>query len=195
VTIIALAPLTNLAILFETYPEVKDRVERICLMGGSLHGGNILPRSEFNIYHDPEAAKIVFGCGVPITMSGLEVCAEAKTMLKDFEPLAFGGRVSRLAYELMDFYSGYARKRGWDYTNVFDAVPVAQLLLPELFSGSQYRVDIETEGDLCRGMTVAQACASEPAEPCVTVLEHANGVRFSALMLDALRILDQAQPD
>lgn len=195
VTIISLAPMTNLAILFETYPEVMDRVERICMMGGSLHGGNILPRSEFNIYHDPEAAKIVFGSGIPITMSGLEVCAEAKTMLKDFEPLKHGGRVSRLAYELMDYYSGYARDRGWDYTNVFDAVPVAQILSPELFSGTKYCVAIETEGDLCRGMTVAQPCANEPSDPCVTVLEHADGERFSKLMLDALRILDQKQPD
>ncbi len=195
VTIISLAPMTNLAILFETYPEVRDHVERICLMGGSLHGGNILPRSEFNIYHDPEAAKIVFGSGILITMSGLEVCAEAKTMLKDFEPLKHGGRVSRLAYELMDYYSGYARERGWDYTNVFDAVPVAQILSPELFTGTKHRVGIETEGDLCRGMTVALPCASEPADPCVTVLEHADGARFSKLMLDALRILDQTQPD
>lgn len=195
VTIISLAPMTNLAILFETYPEVRNRVERICLMGGSLHGGNILPRSEFNIYHDPEAAKIVFGSGIPITMSGLEVCAEAKTMLKDFEPLKHGGRVSRLAYELMDYYSGYARDRDWDYTNVFDAVPVAQILSPELFVGTKYRVAIETEGELCRGMTVALPCAGEPTEPCVTVLEHADGTRFSALMLDALRILDQKQHD
>lgn len=195
VMIVSLAPMTNLAILLETCPEVQTRIERICMMGGSLHGGNILPRSEFNIYHDPEAAKIVFGSGIPIVMSGLEVCAEAKTMLKDFEPLKSGGRVSRLVYELMEFYSGYARARGWDYTNVFDAVPVAQMIAPELFSGSPYRVDIETEGELCRGMTVAEPCENEQPERCVTVLEHADGVKFSALMLDALRILDCAQPD
>ncbi len=195
VTIVSLAPMTNLAKLIETYPEVKPRIERICMMGGSLHGGNILPRSEFNIYHDPEAAKMVFESGIPIVMSGLEVCAEAKTMLRDFEPLQFGGRVSRLAYELMDYYSGYARARGWDYTNVFDAVPVAQMIQPELFSGSPYRIDIETEGSLCRGMTVAQPCDALQPERCVTVLEHGDGVRFSALMLDALNILDRTQPD
>lgn len=195
VTLVTLAPLTNIATLFETYPEVKKRISRICMMGGSLNGGNILPRSEFNIYHDPEAAKIVFHSGVPITMSGLEVCAEAKTMLADFEPLKHGGRVSRLAYELMDFYCGYAHERNWDYTNVFDAVPVAQLLRPELFSGTEYRVDIETEGDLCRGMTVAIQGEFTPPQSPVTVLEHADGPRFSTLMLDALRILDQRQPD
>ena len=195
VVLVTLAPLTNIALLFERYPLVKAKIARICMMGGSLLGGNILPRSEFNIYHDPEAAKIVFDSGVDITMSGLEVCAEAKTMLKDFAPLQHGGRVSRLAYELMDFYSGYARERNWDYTNVFDAVPVAELLQPELFSGKECRVDIETEGDLCRGMTVAiQGEFAAPKSP-VTVLEHADGARFSALMLDALRILDCTQPD
>ena len=195
VTIVALAPMTNLAILLETYPAVRERIERICMMGGSLRGGNILPRSEFNVYHDPEAAKVVFGSGIPIVMSGLEVCAEAKTMLRAFEPLKSGGRVSRLVYELMNYYSGYARARGWDYTNVFDAVPVAQMLAPELFSGSKYRVEIETEGDLCRGMTVATPCDGAESKGCVTILEHADGARFSALMLDALRILDAAQPD
>lgn len=195
VVLVTLAPLTNIATLLERYPEVKGKISRICMMGGSLHGGNILPRSEFNIYHDPEAAKIVFDSGIPITMSGLEVCAEARTMLKDFEPLKHGGRVSRLVYELMDFYSGYARERNWDYTNVFDAVPVAELLQPELFSGKEYRVDIETEGDLCRGMTVAIAGEFKAPKSRVTVLEHADGSRFSALMLGALRILDQTQPD
>ena len=87
VILLTLAPLTNIALLLERHPDVKPKIARICMMGGSLDGGNILPRSEFNIYHDPEAAKIVFNSGVPITMSGLEVCAEAKTMLADFEPL------------------------------------------------------------------------------------------------------------
>jgi pyrimidine-specific ribonucleoside hydrolase len=195
VVLVTLAPLTNIALLLEHYPEVKAKISRIAMMGGSLDGGNILPRSEFNIYHDPEAAKIVFHSGIPITMSGLEVCAEAKTMLSDFVPLQYGGRVSRLAYELMDFYCGYARERNWDHTNVFDAVPIAQLLQPELFSGAEYRVDIETEGNLCRGMTVAIRGEFTPPKSSVFVLEHADGSRFSALMLDALRILDKTQPD
>lgn len=195
ITLVTLAPLTNIATLFTRYPAVLEKIEKICMMGGSLHGGNILPRSEFNIYHDPEAAKIVFDSGIPIVMSGLEVCAEAKTRLADFVPLRHGGRVSRLAYELMDFYSGYARQRGWDYTNVFDAVPVAQLIAPELFSGAEYRIDVETEGELCRGMTVAiQGEFAAPKSP-VTVLEHADGERFSKLMLEALRVLDRTQPD
>ena len=195
VVLVTLAPLTNIALLLQQYPDVKAKIARICMMGGSLNGGNILPRSEFNIYHDPEAAKIVFHSGIPITMSGLEVCAEAKTMLSDFEPLKNGGRVSRLAHELMDFYCGYARQRGWDYTNVFDAVPVAQLLQPELFCGTEYRVDVETEGELCRGMTVSIHGEFTQPQSRVMVLEHADGPRFSALMLDALRILDEAQPD
>ena len=194
VVLVTLAPLTNIALLLEQYPDVKAKIARICMMGGSLNGGNILPRSEFNIYHDPEAAKIVFNSGVPITMSGLEVCAEAKTMLADFAPLQHGGRVSRLAYELMDFYCGYARQRNWDYTNVFDAVPIAQLLQPELFCGTEYRVDVETEGELCRGMTVSIQGEFKLPLSRVMVLEHADGPRFSALMLDALRILDEEQP-
>ncbi|WP_018680159.1 nucleoside hydrolase [Actinokineospora enzanensis] len=73
VTVIALAPLTNLALLLRTYPGVAGRIERIMVMGGSASAGNASPVAEFNTWHDPEAAAIVFGAGVPVTMYGLDV--------------------------------------------------------------------------------------------------------------------------
>jgi pyrimidine-specific ribonucleoside hydrolase len=73
VTIIALAPLTNIALLLNNAPEVKPKIKEIALMGGAVEVGNATPVAEFNIYHDPEAADIVFRSGVPILMYGLEV--------------------------------------------------------------------------------------------------------------------------
>src|SRR5699024_4592817 len=64
-TIVALAPMTNLALLLRTYPEVADRIERVVFMGGSASVGNATASAEFNVWHDPEAASIVLNSGVP----------------------------------------------------------------------------------------------------------------------------------
>lgn len=73
ITLVALGPLTNVALLIATYPDHARRLDRIVTMGGSTVGGNVTAAAEFNVWHDPEAAHIVFESGVPITMYGLDV--------------------------------------------------------------------------------------------------------------------------
>ncbi|WP_435216291.1 nucleoside hydrolase [Streptomyces sp. bgisy034] len=73
VTLIPTAPLTNIALLLRTHPEVTRNIERIVFMGGAVACGNATPVAEFNVWHDPEAAAILLTAGVPITMYGLDV--------------------------------------------------------------------------------------------------------------------------
>ncbi|MFI7871382.1 nucleoside hydrolase [Streptomyces salinarius] len=73
VTLIPTAPLTNIALLLRTHPEVTGNIERIVFMGGAVTTGNATPVAEFNVWHDPEAAAILLTAGVPITMYGLDV--------------------------------------------------------------------------------------------------------------------------
>ena len=73
VTLVALAPQTNLALLLRTYPEVAGHLERIVFMGGSASVGNATAVAEFNVGHDPEAAAIVLDADVPTYMYGLDV--------------------------------------------------------------------------------------------------------------------------
>ena len=73
VTLIPTAPLTNIALLLRTHPEVTRNIERIVFMGGAAATGNATPVAEFNVWHDPEAAAILLTAGVPITMYGLDV--------------------------------------------------------------------------------------------------------------------------
>ncbi|MFG2887489.1 nucleoside hydrolase [Streptomyces sp. NPDC048297] len=73
VTLIPTAPLTNIALLLRTHPEVTRNIERIVFMGGAAGAGNATPVAEFNVWHDPEAAAILLTAGVPITMYGLDV--------------------------------------------------------------------------------------------------------------------------
>lgn len=72
VTIVTLAPMTNIALLLRTYPDVKPRIARIVAMGGAASGGNATAVAEFNVWNDPEAAYIVFNAGIPLTMYGLD---------------------------------------------------------------------------------------------------------------------------
>jgi pyrimidine-specific ribonucleoside hydrolase len=73
VTIVALAPQTNLALLLRTYPELASNIARIVFMGGSAGIGNATAVAEFNVWHDPEAAAAVLDAGVPCFMYGLDV--------------------------------------------------------------------------------------------------------------------------
>lgn len=154
VTIIALAPLTNLGVLLRDHPEVKEHIEEIVLMGGALNGGNINKYAEFNIWHDPEAAKIVFDSGVPVTMAPLEVCYAGGILLKETERFEEGGYVSSLVWDLFDFYCEYARKRNWDKTAVFDLIPVLYLLKPEIFTCKEGKIDVILDGEDTQGQTL-----------------------------------------
>ncbi|MFC4328504.1 nucleoside hydrolase [Streptomyces andamanensis] len=73
VTLIPTAPLTNIALLLRTHPEVTRNIERIVFMGGAVATGNATAVAEFNVWHDPEAAAILLSAGVPTTMYGLDV--------------------------------------------------------------------------------------------------------------------------
>ena len=75
VTHVALAPLTNIVMFLKAYPHLKSRIKEIALMGGSIHGDNILLCAEFNLYADTHAAHIVFNSGFPISIAPIEICS------------------------------------------------------------------------------------------------------------------------
>src|SRR5215203_2185804 len=77
VTLIPVGPLTNIAAFLREHPDLKHRIARISLMGGSIGLGNTTPAAEFNVYVDPEAAREVFECGLPVSMIGLDVTHRA----------------------------------------------------------------------------------------------------------------------
>jgi pyrimidine-specific ribonucleoside hydrolase len=156
VTLVATAPLTNVAILLRARPRIREGIERICLMGGSLAEGNTTASAEFNIWQDPEAAAIVFGSGIPISMLGLDVTHRALFLEPEVARLAaLGTRTGRVWVDLLHFFAAYHRRRyGWDGSPIHDAVAVAHLAAPGLVTTELLRVDVETFGELTRGRTV-----------------------------------------
>nr|WP_297284177.1 nucleoside hydrolase [uncultured Agathobaculum sp.] len=190
VTIVALAPLTNIALLLRTFPEVCSHIECISMMGGGIDHGNCTPLAEFNIYVDPEAAHIVFHSGIPIVMSGLDVTEQATVTVAQIDSLQNRGRVSHLAYELLHFYNESGHQFGFIDSPVHDLCAVAWLLAPEIFRGTKRYVDVVTDEGASRGQTFADG-RPIPAHPANTlVLEQVDREKFSALLLDALARLD-----
>ncbi|MGE5630428.1 MAG: nucleoside hydrolase [Caulobacteraceae bacterium] len=155
VTIAALGPLTNVALLLRAHPEIKSKIELICLMGGGIHIGNRTAAAEFNIYVDPEAAKIVFNSEVDIVMAGLDVTNKAMIMDNERELMRGKGKISDFVSELLDFYSIASKRFGFEGCSLHDPCAIGYLLRPDLFEGKRYHVDIETQGELTRGMTIA----------------------------------------
>lgn len=151
VTLVPIAPLTNIALLLKTYPEVKKNLREIVLMGGSASRGNKGVMSEFNVATDPEAAKIVFDCGLPLVMAGLDVGWKALVLPEDSAKLPQLGEVGRMAYCLFQKYRGGSMKTG---LKMYDSCAIAYLLKPELYEMVETCVDVELSGSMTAGCTL-----------------------------------------
>ncbi len=154
VTLVPLGPLTNIALLLSVFPQVKEKINLISLMGGSIYSGNRTPYAEFNIYVDPEAAKIVFDSGIPIVMSGLEVTHKAGINDKQIEELMKkDGKVSKMCGNLLYTYTRFHAKEGYSTYPIHDACSVMYLLHPEIFKGLDLQINIDTSDGTYRGRT------------------------------------------
>lgn len=154
VTILALGPLTNVALLIKAYPQYLHKIERISLMGGGVCHGNITPYAEFNIYVDPEAAQIVFSSGLPIVMCGLDVTEQVEILKEDYEYLRKHSDAGRVFADLMDFYIKGSPAFGATGCVMHDPCAMAYLIDESLFEGKQARVHVDLVGET-RGRTVA----------------------------------------
>ncbi len=158
VTLCPLGPLSNIAAAFQAAPDIVERVQEIVLMGGAyFEVGNVTPAAEFNIYVDPEAADIVLKSGVQITMMPLDVTHKALTTRPRIEALRnLGNRAGVFTAEMLDFFERFdMEKYGSDGGPLHDPCVIAYLIQPDLFTGRQINVEIETQSDLTLGMTVA----------------------------------------
>lgn len=190
VTLVPTGPLTNIALLLSAHPELKAKIARIVLMGGSAGPGNWTPAAEFNIYVDPEAAEIVFGAGVPITMCGLDVTHTAQVMDEDIERIrAITNPIARTVAELLDFFMIYHRDPKWGFVGapLHDPCTIAWLLRPELFTGIECHVSVETQGQYTVGMTVVDRYRLSPHEPNATVLLGVERQGFINLLVEQLQ--------
>lgn len=185
VTVVAIGPLTNLAVLHAAHPSTFAKIARIVMMGGGAHVlGNDAIAAEFNIGYDPEAAARVFSAGVPIVMVGLDVTEKAVTRPADLLPLRAAGPLARSLAAMIDFYMDRALDRlGERLSRLHDALAVAYLLDPTLLEVHPYWVGVECAGTLTRGMTVVDVRNFTKAEPNALVAVDVDTPRFVELLV------------
>jgi inosine-uridine nucleoside N-ribohydrolase len=158
-TIVSLGPLTNLALAADRDPELFGRVERLVMMGGAFFGpGNITPAAEFNIFADPDAARMVFSSGIPITAVGLDVTRQVRLDRPTVEKLVQDRRseVSRSIQawtaRLLD---RMAELEGEASMPLHDPLAVLVCLQPGLVRTEAMHVEVETGGRAATGLTLA----------------------------------------
>jgi pyrimidine-specific ribonucleoside hydrolase len=190
VTLVPLAPMTNVALLLRAYSHLAERIERIVFMGGAAAIGNATAAAEFNVWHDPEAAGIVLTSGLPVTMYGLDVfydvtidAAGAAGLIASPDPAA------QLAGRLLQ------RQHGRHIATIGDAGAVAAVIEPEGLRTSRYPVRIELAGTWTRGQTLvdrrswAGDLEHDPHGLPAAMVDVALGVdadRYRALFLQTL---------
>ena len=148
--------MTNIATALDLDSELAGMVRGIVMMGGSLSGGNITPAAEFNVYVDPEAARIVFQSGIPITMVGLDVTRKTSLTDEHVRVLeAAQNPVSQAAAKIGRNAINHNREQGFLIgPNMHDSLAMAGFLDPSLLTLKDYYVDVETTGELTAGETL-----------------------------------------
>jgi pyrimidine-specific ribonucleoside hydrolase len=155
VVLVPTGPLTNVAMLLDRHPDVKDRLERIVWMGGAIGEGNVTPAAEFNAFVDPEAAAAVFGSGIAVTMIGLDITHKALFTRAHADRLRETGRAGKAVAELSDFFQRFHESRyGFDGSPIHDALAVAEVIDPSLVTTIHCNTEIETASQYCDGRTV-----------------------------------------
>lgn len=192
VTLVPVGPLTNIALLIKTFPEVADKIELLSIMGGSTGIGNTTPLAEFNIWADPEAARIVFDSKLPIVMSGLNVTHSTGLFKNDIEELLKStGRVTKMCGEILNFYFKGDHVRKGTFTPIHDACALMYLIHPELYKFKQMPVIVDCSEELNRGNTICdfrEWIGNDESYP--KVLVDVDLEKFREILLEDLYKLD-----
>lgn len=189
VTLCTLGPLTNIGLALVKEPRIASRIKRIVAMGGGFfEGGNTTPAAEFNIYVDPQAARLVFEAGIPITLIPLDCTHQALTTRARVEKFRrMANKSGPAVAELLDFFERFdEQKYGTDGGPLHDPCVIAWLLSPELFTSRDVNVVIECESELTMGMTVIDWWRVTERKTNATVCRSIDGEGFFALLAERI---------
>lgn len=191
ITLVTLGPLTNVAVALLRDPSTVSKVEKCVIMGGIGFGhGNVVPAAEYNVWVDPEAAKIVFESDLPIVMVGWDVSQRFATFndeeaekIRSVSPLGqFCVDIQRC---LREFGMNELKLVGFDLP---DPIAMAVALDPEVATVTKrLHVAVETRSELTRGATVVDHLGITGQEPNAEVVLEASRERFLRVLYDAVR--------
>jgi inosine-uridine nucleoside N-ribohydrolase len=188
--LVPVGPMSNIATALTREPRLKDRIPALVIMGGANRYGNVTPRAEFNVWADPEAARIVINSGVAsITLVPLDATHQALVSLDDCAALrALGTPAGDAAATFTE-----RRIHGYDTTQpmkrpnaapVHDALAVAAIVDPSVITTHRLHVDVETRGELTIGETVVDTNFRSRRDPNVDIALDADERTFVAMLLE-----------
>jgi inosine-uridine nucleoside N-ribohydrolase len=198
VTLVPIAPLTNIALALRLEPRIAENVREVVLMGGNALGpGNATPAAEANIYNDPEAADVVFGAPWPVTMVGLDVTHQTVMRTEQLDTYSrVNNPLAQHIARILPFYRQfYAMVNGQDFIFVHDPSTIAYLIDPSLYKTVAYPLRVDTNQGISRGKTwpalhVHDRPAWKPwhGRPMVKVCVGVDSDRVIALELSRIAI-------
>ena len=188
IMLVPTGPLTNIGMAMRREPRILPKIRHISLMGGAWGFGNQTPSAEFNILVDPEAARIVFESGVPLTMCGLELTHQAKATPDIIQRFAdLHTPLGDFAVEMLQFFaSTYRRMHGFDGPPLHDPTAVALVIDPTMVETQPAHVDIETHAEFSYGRTVVDLHDVLGLPKNVQVATKLDVPRFWDLMVGAI---------
>ncbi|MDO4888184.1 MAG: nucleoside hydrolase [Actinomycetaceae bacterium] len=191
ITLVATGPLTNIALAARLEPGIVERVREVVIMGGGFHEANWTAAAEFNIWVDPEAARIVFEEDWDVTMVGLDLTHQALAT-EDVEARigALGTELSRFFVGLMGFFrASHGRTLNLAAPPLHDPCAVAYVVDPSIVATKKAPVAIETRGQFTTGMTVVDLRANAATDCRTKVAYELDRERFWDLVEQAFRRL------
>jgi inosine-uridine nucleoside N-ribohydrolase len=197
-TLLTIGPLSNLARVELAHPGSLQLVKRVVSMGGAFFvAGNVSPVAEFNVWYDPESAKVVYDSGVDIVALPLDVTTKLTFGMEDLEPVLshinhqshrdFVTKLTEFVIKTnMQFRETHYRK--WFF--VHDAHAIGFVLYPHIYKGSYYHVNIETKGEFTAGETIVDARNYPKTDANIYVVTDVDGKAFLEVMTEDFKEFD-----
>lgn len=192
-TIVAIGPLTNVALALLRDPSIAKKIKEVYFMGGFYKFyGNINPSATYNAWVDPEAARVVFQSGIPITTVGFDVSVKSSVFTD-----ADYAKVEKLGTKYSDFFMKINRIRRvyckehqkMNGSNHPDAITIAAVIDPSLISSKVSRfVDVETRGELTLGALAIDELGVWGKPPNATICVEADEAKFKQMVFDTLML-------
>ena len=190
ITLVAIGPLTNIALAVRREPRIAQHVREVVIMGGAVRvPGNVTPSAEFNVFADPQAAHIVFHAGWPLRLVSLDVTNRVSMQRQQVETLAAdGGKVITVIQQMMVYYFDvFGPMYGTTTFQMHDPLCLAAALQPDLVTWEPAYVDVELAGTLTLGETVGYFKRPNAPAPNMQVSVGVDSERFLEMFLERIR--------
>jgi purine nucleosidase len=197
ISLVAIGPLTNIAMAVRREPRLVEAVREVIIMGGAIRtGGNTTPLAEYNTYCDPHAAHIVFHSGLPITLVPLDVTYRAILTQADVQRLLeIPSPITRFIADAtrfyMEFHDEYQKIEG---CIINDPLALALTFAPQLVDTEHLYVDVDISGGVSMGKTFADFYHMNKKEPNMHVALGVRPREFIELFLERIQALARAHP-